>query len=163
MYHLQDKTNKFRQMSQLNSLLLMQSCCFFHIDRCYVRFRTRVKSPIRLHWASASMCSYVASDMPPINGPFTPNVCVNAGDNSVMMLIILFSLKTMESLQNVFASYSGATPFFSMRAESLASWRSCRSIDADTRCKQAPKLLQNPLQKWVAPKIDQMWPKCQHL
>ena len=28
-------------------------------------------------------------------------------------------------------------PLFSMRTESVASWHSCRSVDADSWCKQA--------------------------
>ena len=43
------------------------------------------------------------------------------GDNSAMTLAILFSLKTMESLQNLVATHFQATPLFSMRILSLAS------------------------------------------
>ena len=49
-------------------------------------------------------------------------------DNSAMMLAILFSLKTMESLKNRVATQLHCFP---MRTESLASLQSCRSIDAD--------------------------------
>ena len=38
-------------------------------------------------------------------------------DNAAMMLAILFSLKTMESLQNGVATHFQATPLFSMRIE----------------------------------------------
>ena len=48
-----------------------------------------------------------------------------------MLLVILFSLKTMKSPENGFYSHSGVAPLFSMRTESLASWQSCRSVDAD--------------------------------
>ena len=50
-------------------------------------------------------------------GLFIPNVSVNA----VMTLAILFSLKTMESLENGLQPHSGATPLFSMRTELQAS------------------------------------------
>ena len=42
-------------------------------------------------------------------------------DNSGMMLAVLFSLKTMELLQNGVATYFQATPLISMRTESQAS------------------------------------------
>ena len=42
-------------------------------------------------------------------------------DNSAMMAMILFSLKTMESLENGLQSHSGATSLFSIRTVSLAS------------------------------------------
>ena len=50
-------------------------------------------------------------------GQFTRSVSVNAA----MTLVILFSLKTMESLENGLQTHSGATPYFSMRTESQAS------------------------------------------
>ena len=50
-------------------------------------------------------------------GPFIPSISVNA----VMTLTILFSLKTMESLQNGFATHFQVTLLFSMRTESQAS------------------------------------------
>ena len=53
-------------------------------------------------------------------------------DNSAITLAILFSLKTMESLQIGVAIHFQATLFFSMRSEMLASSQSCHSIDADT-------------------------------
>ena len=52
-------------------------------------------------------------------------------NNSAMMLVIRFSLQTMESLQNGVATHFQATSLFSMRTESLASSQSCRSIDSD--------------------------------
>ena len=55
------------------------------------------------------------------------------------MLVILFSLKTMESLKNGLQSHSEVTSLFSMTAVSLASLWSCRSIDADIWCKRALK------------------------
>ena len=69
----------------------------------------------------------------PVSGLFTPNV----SDNSMMTLAILFSLKTIELLENGLQPQSGATPLVSIRTVSLASSRSCDSIDADTWCKQA--------------------------
>ena len=53
------------------------------------------------------------------------------------MLVILFSLKTVESLENGLQPQSGETPFFSINTESLASSQSCRSIDVDAWCKWA--------------------------
>ena len=56
-------------------------------------------------------------------------------DNSVMMLAIPLSLKTMESHQIGVANPFQVTLLFSMRRESLTSSQSCGSIDADTWCK----------------------------
>ena len=53
------------------------------------------------------------------------------------MLAILYSLKTMESLQNGIETNFKGTPLFSMRTESLASLKSCCSIDVDAWCKRA--------------------------
>ena len=60
-------------------------------------------------------------------------------DNSAMTLAILFSLKTMELLQNGVTTYFQVIPLISMRTESQASSQSCRSIDADAWCKRALK------------------------
>ena len=60
-------------------------------------------------------------------------------DNSVMTLVILFSLKTMESLQVRVATHFRAILLFSMRTVSLASTQSCRSFDADSWCTRALK------------------------
>ena len=49
-------------------------------------------------------------------------------NNSVMMLAILLSLKTMESLQNGVATHLQATSLFSMRTVSLVSSQSCCSV-----------------------------------
>ena len=46
-------------------------------------------------------------------GLFIPSVSVNAA----MTLVILFSLKTMESLENRLQPHSEVTPLFSMRTE----------------------------------------------
>ena len=46
-------------------------------------------------------------------------------DHSAIMLAILFSLKSMETLENGLQTHSGA------------SSQSCRSVDADAWCKQA--------------------------
>ena len=56
-------------------------------------------------------------------------------DNSVMMLVILLSSKTMESLENELQSHSGVTPLFSRTAVSPLSSQSCHSIDFDAKCK----------------------------
>ena len=50
---------------------------------------------------------------------------------------ILFSLKTMESLQNEIVTHFSATPLFSIRTVTLASSQSCRSVDANAWCKWA--------------------------
>ena len=57
-----------------------------------------------------------------------------------MMLAILVSLKSVESLENRLQPHSGVTPLFSMRIESLASSLSCRSVDADAWCKRTLRL-----------------------
>ena len=57
-------------------------------------------------------------------GPFTPSVSVNAA----MTLAILFSLKTMELLQNGVATDFLETLLFLMRAVLLASSQSCCSV-----------------------------------
>ena len=53
-----------------------------------------------------------------------------------MTLVILFSLQTMQSLKNGVATHSQATPFFSVRTESLASSQICRSTDDEAWCKR---------------------------
>ena len=60
---------------------------------------------------------------------------------SAMTLAILFSLKTIESLQNGVATYFQATPLFSMRTVSLVSSQSCCSVDADAQCKRGLGIL----------------------
>ena len=57
--------------------------------------------------------------------------------NSAMSLVIPFSLKTMESLQNGVATYFQATPLISMRTKLQSSSQSCRSVDGDAWCEQA--------------------------
>ena len=58
-------------------------------------------------------------------------------NNFTMMLAILFSLKTMELLQNEVATHFQVTSMFSIRTESLASLQSCCSVDDDAWCKVA--------------------------
>ena len=58
-------------------------------------------------------------------GQFAPSVSVNAA----MTLVILFSLKTMESLQNGVATDFQVTPLFSMSA--MQSCRRVVRVDAD--------------------------------
>ena len=53
-------------------------------------------------------------------GPFTPGVSINA-PTTLMILVILFSLKTMESIQYWVTAHLQVTPLFSMKKESLAS------------------------------------------
>ena len=70
-------------------------------------------------------------------------------DTSMMMLAILFSLKTMEPLQNGVATYFQVTLLFSMKTVSLASSQWCRRVEADTWCEQALKAcLQLSVSNW---------------
>ena len=64
-------------------------------------------------------------------------------DNSAMTLAILFSLKTLESLQNGVAAHFQVTSLFSMRILSMTSLQSSHSIDPDTCCKRTliPRLM----------------------
>ena len=68
-------------------------------------------------------------------------------DNSAITLAILFSLKTVESLENRLQTHFGATPLFSMRTVLLSSSQSCRSVDADAWCKWAlsVRIIRSPL------------------
>ena len=66
-------------------------------------------------------------------------------DNSAMTLAILFSLKTMESLQTGFATHFQATLLFSKRTVSLASSQSFCSVDADAWCKRALTMHSDPV------------------
>ena len=52
------------------------------------------------------------------------------------MSAIMFSLKTIKSLQNEVAYHFQMTPLFSIRVVSLASLQSCCIIDADVWCKR---------------------------
>ena len=54
-----------------------------------------------------------------------------------MTIVIPFSLKTRESLQNTIATHFQATPLFSMRTELLVLSQSSRSVDANAWCKWA--------------------------
>ena len=54
-------------------------------------------------------------------GPFYTKHLRQRYENSVMTLAILFSLKTMESLENGLQPQSGETPLFSVRPVALAS------------------------------------------
>ena len=64
-----------------------------------------------------------------------------------MTLAILFSLKSVESLENRLQPHSGVTPLFSMRMELQASLQSCHSIDADAWCKWALMLSMSNISK----------------
>ena len=67
------------------------------------------------------------------------------------MIAILFSLKTMESLQIGVTTHFWATPSFSMKTVLLASLQSYRSVDADAWCKRALGQVftrENILQAW---------------
>ena len=60
-----------------------------------------------------------------------------------MMLVILSSLKTIESLQIGVATNFRVTPLLSMRTVPLTSLQSCHNVDADTWCKRVLKLSTN--------------------
>ena len=49
--------------------------------------------------------------------------------------MILFSLKTIEALENGLQPQSGVTRWFSMRTVSLTLSQSCRSVDTNAWCK----------------------------
>ena len=59
-----------------------------------------------------------------LGSAYTKHQCCN---NSATMLVILFSLK---SIENWLQTQSGVTPLISMRTESQASSQCCHSIDA---------------------------------
>ena len=62
-------------------------------------------------------------------GPFTPIVRLKSFNNSAMMLVILFSLKAMESLPIGVATHFLVTP--------LSSMRTVAAFDSDARYKRA--------------------------
>ena len=57
--------------------------------------------------------------------------------NSAMKLVILFSLKTMESLRIEVATHFQMTPLISIGIVLLASPQSSHSVDTDAWCKRA--------------------------
>ena len=58
-------------------------------------------------------------------------------DDSAMTLVILFSLKPMELLQNRVVTFFQVTLLFSITTKLLASLQSCYSVDANACCKRA--------------------------
>ena len=74
-----------------------------------------------------------------IQGPIYTKRQRQRCDNSVMTLTTLFSLKTMESLQNWVATHFRMTLLFLMRTLLLASSQSCSSVVVDAWCKRALK------------------------
>ena len=64
-----------------------------------------------------------------------------------MILVVLFSLKTLDLLQNGVATHFWVTPLSSMRTVSLASSQSCRSVDL-TLGVNGPKILYIFAGKW---------------
>ena len=83
----------------------------------------------------------------PLGLVYTKRQCQRC-DNSSMRLAILFSFKTMESLENRLQPHSGATLLISMRTELQASLLCCRSVDADVWC------------KWVLTPLDKFFRRC---
>ena len=68
-------------------------------------------------WNIAFLCTFSLTVKH--KGPFTPSISISTV-TTLMTLAILFSLKTMELLENGLQPHSGVTPLFSMRTESLA-------------------------------------------
>ena len=56
--------------------------------------------------------------------PFTRSI----SEKPAIVLAILFSLKTMKSLENRLQTHSSMTPLFSMRTESLSSWQKSTNL-----------------------------------
>ena len=83
-----------------------------------------------------SVTFVVYLERPSVLGPIYTKCQRQCCDNSAKMLVIRFSLKTMESLPNGIAIHFWATPLFSMRTVLLVPWQSCRSVDADASCKR---------------------------
>ena len=89
---------------------------------------------------SVSVIDYNLSDIADanallgVNGPLGPVYTKRQHqhcDNVATTLAILFSLKTMESLENRLQLLAEVSQLFSLRIESLVSSRSCLSVDAD--------------------------------
>ena len=59
--------------------------------------------------------------------------------SATIFIAILFSLKTMKSLQIGVATHFQGTPLFSTRTVLLVSLQSCRSVDANAWCKRVTK------------------------
>ena len=74
-----------------------------------------------------------------------------------MTLATLFSLKTVEPLENRLQPHPGATLLFSMRTELQVSSQSCRSIDADAWYKRALKALFTKLLAPYLPAVPQKY------
>ena len=64
--------------------------------------------------------------------------------NSTMKLVILFSLETMELLQNGVTTHFRVAPLFSKRTVSLALSQSCCSVDTEAWCKRVLMLPNSP-------------------
>ena len=77
---------------------------------------------------------HALADLGPV---YTKHLCQRRY-NSSMMLAILFSLKTMKSLQNGVAIHFQATLLLSIRTELLALSQSYRNNEADAWCKRTP-------------------------
>ena len=89
---------------------------------------------------------FLSSSSMKLEDPFTPSICVNAA-TTAMVLVILFSLKTIEALENELQPHFGVTPLFSMSTLLLVTSKSFRSIDSDARCKTGPNNFEIWLQK----------------
>ena len=86
---------------------------------------------IRLYWYEsesdiASRWIHRESNLGPVYTECHSQRC----DNSAMILVSLFSLRTMELLEKGLQPHSGVTPLFLMRIVSLASLQNFRSIDS---------------------------------
>ena len=84
--------------------------------------------------ASAAMSVLVLCMLTASLGPVYTKRQSQYCDNSAMTLMILLSLKRMESLKNGLLPHSGATPLFSMTAVSLASLLGYHRVHSGSRC-----------------------------
>ena len=104
-----------------------------------------------LHWPRPVKKMVVWNCVAMVRAHATSSVSVNAAYNSAMMIAVLFSLKTMESLQNGFATYfqADSTVFNENKIASVVS-QSCRSADADAWCKRSLIVDLGPKQRQMA-------------
>ena len=87
-----------------------------------------------------------------MNGPLKPvytKYQSQCCDNSAMTLAVLFSLKTILSLQNGIATNFQTAPLFSMRTVLLASSNSCYSLELTLGVNRPLKFVYTE-QKWKA-------------
>ena len=94
-----------------------------------------LKSSSEYHFWFTTYVRYIVQEGEFVRPVYTKRQSQRCNIISAMMLAILFSLKTMESIQNGIANHFQATPLFSMKTVMLASLQSCHNVDADAWCK----------------------------